>query len=561
MSDDLLPGERARLNRRYAEALQADPALVPADERVMRLASYWYHAHDPAKALPAVLDASVEARCRRAYSEQLRLLERAMELWETVPEDIRAALRPVDHTEAYPPCGCDPATTPLRYLDLMAEAAVAGRYCGERERALKITRRALRLLEDEDDPLRSAWFWVQRSRLTHSLGRGGGREELARAEELLRGLPPNEVHAELLTHIACWSLVHVPGPEAYGAAERAVEYARLVGARETELDARQVLGVLMVDAGHIEAGLAELHEVREQALAEDTPSVALNAYVNLPSELEGIGHSREAVPILEEGLAFAKRHGPPDAEAWVWGNLAESLLSLGRWDEADRACAAAGRVGRGVAVRGFHAGLLAELALARGDLAEADRQLVAAQGFFGSHEHAPQNHLPSPASPSESPRPRAAPWTPAPTSPAPTTATSGPAPSATPGPCCSPRPPPRATPVRPPPPTPAAPTSSTASGRPPGGSPPSPPSGRPTNAGSARSSCAPRVGPTRRTGPRWSPPSSAWNGPTTSPAPGTAWPRPFSPSAATTSATGPRSCCASCTRSPRTSAPALSPKP
>ena len=55
VGDDLLPGERSRLNRRYAEALEADPALVPADERTTRLASYWYHAHDPAKALPAVL--------------------------------------------------------------------------------------------------------------------------------------------------------------------------------------------------------------------------------------------------------------------------------------------------------------------------------------------------------------------------------------------------------------------------------------------------------------------------------------------------------------------------
>ncbi|MFE7932577.1 AAA family ATPase [Streptomyces sp. NPDC057456] len=404
VSDDLLPGERSRLNRRYAEALQSDPTLVPADERVMRLASYWYHAHDPAKALPAVLDASVEARCRRAYSEQLRLLERAMELWEAVPDDIRAALRPVDGTEAYPSppperrggtsSGRDPAPAPLRYLDLMAEAAVAGRYCGERERALKITKRALRLLQEEDDPLRAAWFWVQRSRLVHSLGRGGGREELATAQELLRGLPPSEVHAEVLTHVACWSLVHEPGPDAYRAAERAVEYARMIGAREIELDARQVLGVLMVDAGHIEAGLAELHEVREQALAENTPSVALSAYVNLPSELEAIGRSREAVPILEEGLAFAKRHGPPDIEAWVWSNLAESLLSLGRWDEADRACAAAGRVGQGVAVRGGHAALLAELALGRGDLTEADRQLVSARGFFESLEHAPQNHLP-----------------------------------------------------------------------------------------------------------------------------------------------------------------------
>lgn len=404
VGDDLLPGERARLNRRYAEALQGDPTLVPSDERVMRLASYWYHAHDPAKALPAVLDASVEARSRRAYSEQLRLLERAMELWESAPEDVRAALRPADYTEAYPPApperragtpgGRDPDAAPLRYLDLMAEAAVAGRYCGERERALKIAKRALRLLEDEDDPLRAAWFWMQRSRLARSLGRGSGREELATAQELLRGLPPSAVHAEVLTHLANWSTIHEPGPEAYRAAERAVEYARMIGSRETELDARQILGVLMVHAGHIEAGLAELHEVRERALAEDAPAVALNAYVNLPSELEAVGRSREAVPMLEKGLDFARRHGPPDTEAWVWGNLAESLFSLGRWDEADRACAAAGRVGQGVAVRGVHATLRAELALARGDLAEAARRLDAGRAFFVSQERAPQHHLP-----------------------------------------------------------------------------------------------------------------------------------------------------------------------
>ncbi|MGW7167505.1 helix-turn-helix transcriptional regulator [Streptomyces sp. NPDC054884] len=405
VSDDLLPGERSRLNRRYAEALQADPTLVPADERVMRLASYWYHAHDPAKALPAVLDASVEARSRRAYSEQLRLLERAMELWEAAPKEVRDTLRPIGHAEVYPPCpperhgatpgGRDPATTPLRYLDLMAEAAVAGRYCGERERALKIAKRALRLLEDGDgDPRRAAWFWVQRSRLVRSLGRGSGREELTRAEELMRGLPPSEVHAEVLAHVAGWSALHVPGPDAYRAAERAVEYARMVGARETELKARQILGILMVDAGHIEPGLTELSEVKDRALAEDIPTAALDAYVNLPSELESVGRSREAVAIMAEGLVYAERQGLPDTEAWVHGNLAESLLSLGRWDEADRASAEAGRIARGVGPKGIHATLRAELALARGDLAEAGRRLAAAQGYFGSREHRPQDHLP-----------------------------------------------------------------------------------------------------------------------------------------------------------------------
>ncbi|KJY47040.1 regulatory protein, partial [Streptomyces sp. NRRL S-444] len=68
VSDDLLPGERARVNRRYAEAMEADGSLIRAEERVIRLASYWYHANDAAKALPAVLAASVTARRRHAYS-------------------------------------------------------------------------------------------------------------------------------------------------------------------------------------------------------------------------------------------------------------------------------------------------------------------------------------------------------------------------------------------------------------------------------------------------------------------------------------------------------------
>ncbi|MFF9410065.1 AAA family ATPase [Streptomyces anandii] len=394
VGDDLLPGERSRLNRRYAEALEAEPALVPAADRVLRLASYWYHAHDAAKALPAVLEASVTARSRHAYSEQLRLLERAMELWDSAPEDVRARLRPVDYTEVYPPCGCDPATTPLRYLDLMAEAAVAGRLCGERERALKITKRALRLLDEEHDPLRAAWFWVQRSRLVQLKSHGDGWEELATAQELVRGLPPSEVHAEVLANVANWSMVHVPGPDALSAAERAVEYARMVGAREIEMTARLTLGGLMVDAGDVEAGLAEMHEVNRRTVEDGISAVAGRSYVNLPSELEAVGRSRDAVPLLERGLAYTQSHGLLDHEAWIWGNLAESLYSLGRWDEAAEAATRSARVGQSAKPNAFYAKNRAELALARGDRPEAARQLAVARESFGKYDHAPQHALP-----------------------------------------------------------------------------------------------------------------------------------------------------------------------
>lgn len=346
VSDDLLPGERSRLNRRYAEALEADPTLVPADQRATRLASYWYHAHDAAKALPAVLDASVEARRRHAYAEQLRLLERAMELWDSAPEAVRRTLRPVDYAEVYPPCGGDPETSALRHLDLLAEAAVAGRLCGERESALKITKRALRLLDEEDDPLRAAWFWIQRSRLVQRLARGDGWKEIATAQDLVRGLPPSEVHAEVLATVAHWSMLRQPGPEALTAAERAVEYARMVGADDIESNARLTLGALMIDAGQIEAGLAHMYQVKDEVEARGLAVVVGRSHVNLPSALEGIGRSEESVDVLHEGLRLTGRMGLREAEGWVWGNLAESLISLGRWDEAAEAAVNAQRRGQ-----------------------------------------------------------------------------------------------------------------------------------------------------------------------------------------------------------------------
>ncbi|WP_324290767.1 helix-turn-helix transcriptional regulator [Streptomyces sp. H27-S2] len=394
VSDDLLPGERSRLNRRYAEALESDDALIRAEERVIRLASYWYHANDPAKALPAVLAASVAARRRHAYSEQLRLLERAMDLWESAPEEIREALRPADYTEVYPPCGCDPAATPLQRLDLLAEATVAARYGGEPERAVKITKTALRVLEADGDPLRAAWFWTERSRLVSGLGRSDGWEEIGKAQELVKGLPPSHVHAEVLVRAASWGMLHDPGPGNLVAAERAVAYARMVGAGETELNARITLGCLLTDSGTGEAGLAELHAVKDRATALGLPLIAGRAYINLTSQLEGAGRSGEAVELAERGIELVVTSRLLDTEAWVRGNIAESLYSLGRWDEATEEARRTLLVGQSAAPRGSASARLAYLALARGELTEAARQLAASHAHFGTHETQPQHRIP-----------------------------------------------------------------------------------------------------------------------------------------------------------------------
>ncbi|WP_435845654.1 helix-turn-helix transcriptional regulator [Streptomyces exfoliatus] len=395
VSDDLLPGERSRLNRRYAEALEADPGLVRADERATRLATYWYHAHDPAKALPAVLRASVATRKRHAYAEQLRLLERAMELWDEAPAEIRRSLRPMDYAEAYPPCGCDPETTPLRYLDLLAEAAVAARLSGDRERALKIGKTALRLLDgsDENDPLRAAWFWTERARLQSNLGRGDGWEEISRAQELVKGLPPSAVHAAVLVGAAGWGMLRNPGPEALTAAERAVEYARHVNAESIELNARLTLGTLMTAAGDVEAGLAEMHDVRERTTALGQFTEAARAHINIASSLEALGRSREAVELSDSGILLARTYGLVDSVSWIEANRAESLLSLGHWDETQEAAERLLRSASSSKPRGSASLRLAQLAVARGELDAARRHLADARAAYGARDPIPQYTL------------------------------------------------------------------------------------------------------------------------------------------------------------------------
>lgn len=395
VSDDLLPGERSRLNRRYAEALEADPTLVRTGERATRLASYWYGAHDPAKALPAVLKASVEARRRYAFTEQLRLLERAMELWDDVPDEIRRTLRPIDYAEVYPACGCDPETTPLRYLDLMAEATVAARFGGERERALAISKKAMRVLDDDPDPLRAAWFWVQRSRLMQDLTRGDGWQELAIAQDLVRGLPPSAVHADVLMSVAGWGAMHRPGAETLAAVDRAVEYAQLVGDEYIELHARLTRGWLTADAGGVDEGIAEMYAVRDRADELHLVGIMGRASINLPSALEAMGRSLEAVAAADHGIEVCHSHGVADIEAWVRTNQATSYFSLGHWDESRATTDAAARTAQSRKAQGLVAARRTELALARGDFAEAEVQLALTQRHFGSRDPQPQ-HLISP---------------------------------------------------------------------------------------------------------------------------------------------------------------------
>ncbi|MEV7194201.1 AAA family ATPase [Streptomyces sp. NPDC093510] len=391
---DLLPSERFRLSRRYAEALEADPTLVRSEERPGRLAGYWFDARDPVRALPAVIAAAAAVRGRYAFTEQHHLLELALELWDDVPEELhRRTMRQGLDEGLWPAISPD---MPGDFVDLLAAVVVAARLAGERERALALCKRALRStgVEVGEGPLRAAWFWTQRHQLMRDLSRSDGWEEIAQAQKLVKGLPPSVVHADVLTQAAYWYAVHQPGPTALKTAEQAVELCRMTGAETTGLAARHTLAWLVIDSGDVEAGLRQARDVCAVDLEPGNAHVVLRGYGNLATALHGIGRYTEAVTTAEEGSGLAERHGLADTASFIDVNLAESLTQLGRWADADEALErAAGRRGVSVRTRGQIAGQWAELALARGAYDEAGRWLAESDSWTTGPFPEPQHTL------------------------------------------------------------------------------------------------------------------------------------------------------------------------
>ncbi|MFJ2187356.1 helix-turn-helix transcriptional regulator [Kitasatospora sp. NPDC087861] len=387
VSDDLLPGERHRINRKFALAVEAQPHLVSCDALPARLANYWYHAHDPARALPTALDAARAARRRNAFAEQLGMLERALELWDMVSEEVLAhTLRPYDWAETYPPGSCDHSTADedcdrIQLIDVLAEAVVAARRCGDRERGLSLARRGLRLVDETVHPVRAAWFRINRARMLGNLRRSGDDEEILYAHRLVDHLPPSAVQAEVFALGAGVAMLKKPGPEHLGLAERAIRIAQEVGAHSVEVHARMTLGGLRYDVqGDAEGGLAELAGAVETARRLGVPDLLLRGVNNLASLQRGLGRAEEAVALAREGLVFADGNGLlRNIGTILTGNLAEALTDLGRAAEAEEVLAACELT----SLTGTHAEFLdrmrGDLAVLRGDLAGAATMLAQAR--------------------------------------------------------------------------------------------------------------------------------------------------------------------------------------
>ncbi|MBP2707466.1 AAA family ATPase [Microbispora sp. RL4-1S] len=317
---DMLPGERAGWHIAFARTLSGDARLAPEGALVpAALAHHWLAALDLPSALPALL-AAAEASSAYAPAEELKHLERALEIWPRVPDAT--------------------TLTGTDVIEVLTSAADAAYNAGSANRAMSLLDQALAELGEGSSASRRALLMERRARALRDLGKEA--ESLAvleAAQELLPAEPWTYAHAAVLTSLAntlmrggnSWRRTQAT-------AEHAVAVASAVGAETEQAEALITLGVTHAYQGDAENGLSTLRaglRLAEQIGAAET---TLRGHANHSDLLELLGRHQDAIEAAKAGLELAARTGTSRTlGAWITGNMAEPMLRAGRWQEAEHA--------------------------------------------------------------------------------------------------------------------------------------------------------------------------------------------------------------------------------
>ena len=343
---ELLPGERARLHAAYAHAFEDQGASAA------EIAHQWQAAHDLPRAFDAWIRAGIAAEAMFASAEAAADFDRALELWDRVPD---AAAR-----------------APLDRIDLLRRAALAAEGPAP-ARSVEYIRAAIALVDPVTDPVRAGLLYERLGHTTSFVYDPG--VSFAAHQEAVRLVPadpPSAARAQVLAGLGTQLFLVDRYAESVTACEGALAVARQAGV--PLVWAMPPLGAALVELGEVEQGLATLRRARE--LASELGSVweVARAMGWLSAMLVRMGRDEEAVAAAAEGVDYAVNHGL--GARWGTSDIAyaaDALIALGRWDEVRRVL----ERGRGFEMAGTEAVLNPTLVLfdaLRGDLGAARRR-------------------------------------------------------------------------------------------------------------------------------------------------------------------------------------------
>jgi DNA-binding CsgD family transcriptional regulator/tetratricopeptide (TPR) repeat protein len=308
--EQLLPGERMRYHTSYAEVLSTQARSHTAASQI---AYHWMAAHNLPRAFASALDAMDAARASYAFSVAARMGERAIDLWQHVPEaeSLAARSRP----------------------QLMAETAYILRNAGRSDRAIALIDEAIALSSSSDAHFFAGMLRNKASFLAN-IGREGSIDLLRQALDVLAHEPRSVLRANVLGELAARLMLSARFAEAVPLAEAAFVEAESVGSRARMSVAANIRGMSTLSMGGIAAGLADLE--RAAVLAEDDDSAMMRFWVNYSDALAMLGRFEESMDVARAGAARASARGVERTSGVMFAsNTVAPLLSLGRLQEAD----------------------------------------------------------------------------------------------------------------------------------------------------------------------------------------------------------------------------------
>jgi ATP/maltotriose-dependent transcriptional regulator MalT len=347
---DLLPGERAELHLMLAHALKRRVAAGEGDPQVAAgIAHHFYSAGDRPAALATGVRAGNAAAEVHAYGEAAALFERALELWDQVPDPQTLA-------------GCD-------HVALLVRAADAHWGDGDHLRQEALLKAAVAEIP-ANDPRRLAVVCERLARAQRNLNRTDEALDTAQHALAELGDEPSSERASLLGFIAMTRVLQGKFRLAAEVAQDALDVARSVEDRGSEVRALDALGVAQITLGDIDKGRSRMREAIAMARDDGRTDAMGNAYLDLSDALHLRGLPDEALAVANEGCHASIGR----ARRWLNMLLAELALDRGDWDDVEPHLPAPERL---VGKELLNAQLRrADLALGRGDHERA-RELLA----------------------------------------------------------------------------------------------------------------------------------------------------------------------------------------
>lgn len=367
---ELLPTERTRLHTAYAVALEQSPptARVLAD-----IAHHWRAAHVPDRALAAAVSAQRAASVASAWSTAAEAGERALELWDSVPDPETV-------------CGMPRAEVLRRTSAALVSA-------NRNDRALAFAREAVALWP-EDDVVGRAEMFGDLATIQFQAGVSDGVDSIEQALRILGDDPKHDVQrAGLLLSSARVHMLNGRqglGDEVAAQARTTAAAAASAGdpiAAEIVAQALLISATCRASVGDV-GGVALFEEAR--ARSGGFVRAMMRYYINYSNTLMQVGRYDDAVAVAQEGLEYGRSHvadlGPL---VMIEANVIEAHIYAGRLREAEELGGLLPLVEPGL-YSAFLRERLVCLAIWRGRIDGAEAALEAARlelDRFGAYEY------------------------------------------------------------------------------------------------------------------------------------------------------------------------------